>query len=500
MSNKKLSNTPFLGYQVPLSTDNEGVIISTLFSAVDLRSIIMKRVDYTHFRNPECKTIYWTICEIINSKLDLNIDLILLKSNSCPTRTFVDFTIVSNLIKNYEVASEANIQEHIESLVLDHTKTKLLETGLETLVETCISRETKLADLQDITTYMARTLEAARSSTVSEFKGMDVLIPEFRERQKNKIAKRTTGFRQLDNLLTEGLKEQTVTIICGLSGMGKSSFALSMIKNLSHRDQPTGLFALEMNNMGVVMKLLAYNSQLAVSTVVKDLDSMEDIERSKFIRAANQLERNKSIYICDKPQMLKNIEQQVGLLQERLKTNYVPVFIDLFGKIRDFRGSENFARDYEQQLNEVQDMCKRLDIPIVLVAQINRAVNQRKDKRPTMSDLKNAGAFEEVADLILGVHRPNYDASTAIKSNMSHEPDWENEYGEDEFEVHTNNIAASNSDPLKNIAEIIVMKQRQGVGNTIANFYFNPINTCYEPLSAEHQTLINQSKPSIENG
>jgi len=128
-------------------------------------------------------------------------------------------------------------------------------------------------------------------------------------------------------------------------------------------------------------------------------------------------------------------------------------------------------------------MARELGVNLCLVAQINREASKRKDyKRPKMSDLKNSGAFEEVADLILGIHRPYYHPEN---SDPTHNLQY-NEEGELE-EV----IDASLE---KNIAEVIIMKQRMGVANTFVNFYFNPFTTRYVPISEEHQALINEMK------
>lgn len=497
---KNKKDHSFLGYETPVDIDNESLIISTAIADPVIRKTIFNKTSYEQFRSPECRTIFWALQDIENKKLDVNIDILLLQSNYCPSRTVLTFEGIDKITRNFPPTTIANIDNHIEKLADDYAKSKILSEAVNNVVKVCMDPSKKIIDVQESVNYMNRTLEAVRSATVCEFQSLSQLTPQFLSEKDKGTSKRTTGFRELDYVLTDGFKEKTVSVITALSGMGKSSLVLSMIKNLSHKRQPTGLFALEMNSMAVFTKFMAYNTGLPVSSVVKPYDKMTQVEQELYSYQIERMIMNETVFINDKPQMLKNIEQQTMMLQDLLRTNYIPIFIDLFGKIKDLRGSDNFARDYENQLNEVQDMAKRLDTPLILVAQINRAVMQRKNKRPTMQDLKNAGAFEEVADLILGVHRPNYDPENAMKDDMAYVDYWSETGGnEDEFQVHSRSNSAVH-DPAQDIAEVIVLKQRNGQANRIVNFYFNPKNTCYEPISREHQQLINQTKDMGEGG
>src|SRR5690606_6500540 len=111
----------------------------------------------------------------------------------------------------------------------------------------------------------------------------------------------------------------------------------------------------------------------------------------------SRLSKNKFILLDDTPgRSLAQIREQTMILQDRFQQQYWWIVIDLFGKISDFQSSDNFARAYEQKLNIVQPMARELGINMGLVAQINRGVTNRKFTRPKMSDLKNAGALEEI--------------------------------------------------------------------------------------------------------
>jgi replicative DNA helicase len=272
-----------------------------------------------------------------------------------------------------------------------------------------------------------------------------------------------------------------VTTISGLQSAGKSSMALSIMNNLGNKKIPTAQFSMEMPNMSIMHKLLAFGSRLPVNTVIQKVEHLNEEELIAYNEAMRML-RMKSIYLNDKPGVpLSYIKDQIMLLQDTLKTQYMVVVLDLFGKIKDLQGSDNFARDYEKELNIVQSMVRETGIHMILVAQINKAVAVRKWSRPGMGDLKNAGAFAEISDLMLGVHRPNYDAETAMKAKMGYKrSEIDNQYIEES--------------PDKDLAEVIIQKNRMGENNIIVNFKFDPNTTRFIPFDDEDQKILNAQK------
>ena len=268
---------------------------------------------------------------------------------------------------------------------------------------------------------------------------------------------------------------------------GKSSLTLSMMKNLSNKQIYTAQFALEMDSMSLVSKLAAFNTQIPISMINKHYKNLSDKDKKVLDYELKRLQVNKHIFFNDKPtQTLDQVRDQIMQLQDKLKTQYLVVPIDLFGKISNFSKSSNFASDYEKQLNKTQMMARELGVHFILVAQINRGAVNRSTKftRPKMSDLKNSGAFEEVADLILAVHRPYYDPETAFKARLA--------YGDD-TKMEDNLVE---EDPNKNIAEVLILKQRMGQANDLVNFYFDPDTTRFCPIDKDYQDFINRSKPS----
>ena len=470
---------------VPINVDNEGLILANAIRSFEFREIFLKRVSFQEFRYPEFQSLCWSIQELSRKNIAFEIETLILKASSSPVRSgVISYEFVSNMLKTYpKIDSVDTFEYHISVLKTDAIKSRISELLLTSVYRTCLDPKADVIKVREQLEYLLEVTKSGLATGICEFVDMNTAVDNYIEARKTKHF-RTTGFVQLDKLLTEGLGDGKITVICGLPGMGKSSFVLSMMRNLSYKGVPTAQFALEMDNTSIVTKLLAFSSNIEVKKIFKEYKNLTEQEKKILEHEMNRLRENKHIFLNDTPaQSLSSIKQQIILLQDRLQTQYIVTVIDLFGKIKDFYGADNFARIYEQKLNESQILARELGVNLCLVAQINREASKRKDyRKPKMSDLKNSGAFEEVADLILGIHRPNYHPEFA---DPSHSLTY-NENGEIEETV--------DASLERNIAEVIIMKQRMGVANAFVNFYFNPFTTRYVPISEEHQTLINEMK------
>jgi replicative DNA helicase len=480
--------------QYPVDQDNEAIILANAIKDAGNREVFIRKVRYNQFRMKEFQTVSWGIIEAVKNGMEVNIDAILLKSKTCPVRYLVDYNFLVELCKNFNVVPKANYSQHIEKLSIDHVKASILDKGFTSLMKSCLSNTTSLSDIDARIRYLDNIVQTGYSSSQLDFKSLDEVAIDFEREKERENNVWSTGFTDLDYYLTEGLKPKQLSATVGLSSAGKSSFALSMMKNLSNIGVPTAQFALEMNNVSLCSKLLAFNTRLPVSRVVSKIDQFTEEELKLYLYELERLKKNKHIMFNDKPsQSLASIREQTMLLQDFLQQEYIMIVIDLFGKIKEFQSSDNFARDYEKRMNEVQNIAKELGVHINLVAQIRRDVSARKNSRPTMHDLKNSGAITEGFDLIFGIHRPFYDPETALREQVMQ--GHTNQYGPSPVDEESEENAIE--DPNKYIAEVILLKQRMGINNVLVNFIFDTDTTCFFPITAEYQSVINELKGNM---
>ena len=474
----------------PIDKENESLIIANAIKNAENREIFIHRVAYNLFRLKEYQTLAWGILEVGKAGLEFNLEAILLKSKGCPVRYLVEFDFLNNLVNSMPEISTKNFVEHIEKLTVDVVKQNILDYMTTTILPACTNPTITLGELDQRFTYGKAIIERGYSSSKLGFKDLAEVAEDYDRMKAAGISKRSTGFTQLDQHLTEGFKEGQITTVAGLASAGKSSLVLSMMKNLSQLEVPTPVaqFALEMNNISLFTKLLSFQTRLPISTIVKKPEDLSTEERRIYEWEKEQLAKNKHIFLNDKPsQNIASIREQVLMLQDHIKQQYIVIVIDLFGKLSDLQSSDNFARDYEKKLNEIQVLVRELNIHMILVAQLNREVG-KKNKRPTMNDLKNSHALTEVSDLIFGIHRPYYDPEKSFKQKFV--------YGmpvkeDDEYESEDDMIE---TDPNQNVVEIIGLKQRMGPKDFIENLIFDPKTTCFYPLTDEYQHQLNVSK------
>jgi len=485
---------------IPVDYDNEAVILANAIKSTKNREIFNKLIEYSEFRHKEHQVIAWAIHDISKEGLSCSIDTILIRAKFAPVKFPIDFEYVYNVVNNFDEIPENNFNTHLSKLRLDKTKEDLSNFYFTSIYNACLNPSVDISFLEERLNFAKEIVSKNVSTHQSSFLTMDNLVDRFYEQKQSKDSFKSTGFPNLDMYLTEGYKPRGITILCGLPGSGKSSMLLSSMYNLSHTGVWCPQFAMEMDGMALTTKLAAYASNLSVKRIAREWDKFNATEKRMVDYELERLRKNPYLLINDTPgQSLKSIKEQIMILQDKLQEEYLFCSIDLFGKIKEFQQSDSFAKDYEQQLNKTQVMAKELGVNLGLVAQINREATKRRKSEPRMSDLKNASAWEEVADLILATHRPSYHAD-AEAGGEDHT--YGHQYKDSFYDDADNPYAKQNNmfDDLEdNSAIVIILKQRMGEANTSVNFIFDPNTTRYIPLAQKDQVYLNMNRHVLQS-
>ena len=202
----------------------------------------------------------------------------------------------------------------------------------------------------------------------------------------------------MDNA-TGGKERQTLSIIAARPGMGKTAFALQACRNDSHKHK-AGIFQLEMGATSMWARLACP----AVGVNWKDViaDKVTDSKKKELIQASKELaERHKDLYIDDTPGLTTS-----EIYQKTVQNQLDVIYIDHLWIVGD-KGDKEVQRlgDITMRL---KNMAKSLDIPVVLLVQLSRGVESRKDKTPVLRDLRDSGKIEETADNVYMLYRETY--------------------------------------------------------------------------------------------
>jgi len=213
-----------------------------------------------------------------------------------------------------------------------------------------------------------------------------------------------TGFRDLDTL-TGGWQNSDLIIIAGRPSSGKTAFALSLAANAAmHKNKPAGvgIFSLEMSTRQLVMRLLCAEARVDAHAV--RTGRLPDDDWKRLSIGAGRLAKA-NIFIDDSAS-LGILELRAKARRLKAEQNVGLIIVDYLQLMQGPRSAENREKEISSISRSLKALAKELDIPVVALSQLSRAVEGRTDKRPILSDLRESGAIEQDADVVAFVHRP----------------------------------------------------------------------------------------------
>jgi len=253
----------------------------------------------------------------------------------------------------------------------------------------------------------------------------------------------STGYHDLDEM-TSGLQRSDLVIIAGRPSMGKTTFAMNIAEHVVMKSKlPVLLFSMEMPGESIVMRLLSSLSridQLKIRT-----GRIEEQDWPRVISTVSMLSEA-PLYIDDTPALSPT---ELRTRARRLAKEYGQlglIVIDYLQLMQLSGHSENRTAEISEISRSLKSLAKELNVPVIALSQLNRSLEQRADKRPVMSDLRESGAIEQDADLIMFIYRD---------------------------EVYNDNS------PDKGTAEIIISKQRNGPIGKVRLTFLGQF-TCFE--------------------
>lgn len=319
---------------------------------------------------------------------------------------------------------------HIHELAVMRRSIDEMRAGQQKLLQYREGGMTAREILRDIAARATNALQALDSGSPSE--SMHIYAGQaLRDidavREGGRATGLSTGFRDLDDLLGGGLSPCDLVIIAGRPSMGKTAFAMNIVENVAVapvlRAMRTGstlsgprsgvmVFSMEMSGTQLAMRILSSMSRINAMRMRRGHVSEEEFE--SIYHQLNLLYEAR-INVCDKNSItveemlaraqvfanaLKNDGDQLSLI--------VVDYMQLMGGSAYRRAGDSRSTELSEISRGLKGMAKTLGVPVVALSQLNRSVEMRQDKRPLMSDLRESGAIEQDADVILFVHREGY--------------------------------------------------------------------------------------------
>jgi len=237
-----------------------------------------------------------------------------------------------------------------------------------------------------------------------------------------------TGFAELDDL-TCGLQNGEMIIMAGRPSMGKTSFAMNIAEHIAaDNDIPVAIFSLEMSKQQLVERMLCSRGMIDSQLVRRGM--LSDTQYQELVHTAGEMS-DKPIYVDDTPGITP---LELRGKARRLKSQYgISCIIVDYLQLMTMGGRvESRQQEVSEMSRYLKALAREIEVPVIVLSQLNRAAENREDHRPRMSDLRESGSIEQDADVIMLLHREDY--------YHRGEQDWDN----------------------NNLAEIIIAKQRNG--------------------------------------
>lgn len=267
------------------------------------------------------------------------------------------------------------------------------------------------ADVSDIVTLAlgeALTLgdDDRKKDYVIAYEAASELLSHLDDIQTGKVEEGVpTGFRDIDEL-TRGLQPGQMIVVAGRPAMGKSTLGMDFARSAAiHHDMCTVIFSLEMGRNELMQRIFAAETDIPLSAFKKP----DEITADRWTQLNNMWEnlKDKPLYIDDSPGVgMGDIRAKCRKLKQ--SENLKLVVIDYMQLMSSGRRVENRQQEVSNFSRQMKLLAKELQVPVVVLSQLNRSSEMRNDKKPQLSDLRESGSIEQDADVVFLVHRPDF--------------------------------------------------------------------------------------------
>ena len=439
--------------QVPKNIEAEQTILGSILANNEIFDEITDQLDENYFFDPIHQKIYKIISNLISKGLLAN--PVTIKNFFNSKEELVEIGGIDYLIKLTKVSTTKNQIKYYSQLLSDlYIRRQLINISEETL------EESKNKDLEISGTNILENTER-KLFEIAERGEFQRSFVSFKDALKETIDMATaaykndqgivgvpSGLTDLDDRLG-GLHKQDLIIIAGRPSMGKTALATNIAFNASLNIKKNNLktsvafFSLEMSSEQLSTRILAEQSRIKSNDIRRGKINQEDFER--FIEASKNLEML-PLHIDDTPAItISALSNRARRLKRKEGLDLIVIDYIQLMKSSGFR-NESRVLEIAEITQGLKALAKELDVPVLALSQLSRQVEQREDKKPQLSDLRESGSIEQDADVVMFVFREQYYLEKQEpKPGTAEHVEWQEKMSQ-----------------IHNQAEIIIGKQRHG--------------------------------------
>ena len=430
-----------LGKLPPQAVDLEEAVLGALMLEKDALTNVIDILKPDSFYRDNHKEIFSAIVELFNNSEPVDI---LTVTNQLRKKGVLDMVggpyYITQLTS--KVSSAANVEYHARIINEKAIKRELIQIASE------IHREA-YEDSIDVFELLDKTeqklFEVSEVNIKRNYADMRSIMHEAiielekKKNQKDGLTGVPSGFTDLDRL-TSGWQRSDLVIIAARPAMGKTAFVLSTLRNAAvNFGRPVAIFSLEMSSVQLVNRLISAEAELGSEKIKKG--TLEEYEWEQLIHKTAKLSEA-PLFIDDTPAL--SILELRAKCRKLVAQHGVELIVIDYLQLMSGDKTKNAGGNREQEIASIsrslKNIAKELNVPVIALSQLSRAVEVRGgDKRPQLSDLRESGAIEQDADMVMFLYRPEY-------------------YGITQDEE---------GNPLQGVGEVIISKHRNGSLDTV---------------------------------
>ena len=435
-----------LGSRVPPhSTDAEMAVLGSMIIDGMAISKVLEFLSIDAFYHEKHRRIFETIISLFQKKIEVDI---LTLGEELYNRDLLDDIGGSYYLAQISdrTPSASNVEYYARIVQEKYLKRRMIgEAGR--IMENCFDDSSDVLDEIDRAEGEIFKIAEKRISIsynyIKKYTDETVeIIEKLLARDHQHLSGVPSGYLKLDDLLG-GFQNSDFIVIAGRPSMGKTALALSIARNIAvDYKMPLAFFSIEMSAVQLVIRLIAAESRLNAFDIRTGKISRSDFNK-KIMRALDVIAY--SPIIIDSSPRLSVMELRAKCRRLKVENGIRAVFIDYLQLMQSPK-AESREREISIISQSLKQIAKELDIPVIAMAQLNRSVESRADKRPLLSDLRESGSIEQDSDVVMFVNRPEYYGIKTYDDKM----------------------------PTENTAEVIIGKQRNGpIGDLRLTFLKN---------------------------
>ncbi len=401
----------------PQNLDAEKSVLGAMLIDDEAIGVVLEILDASWFYDAAHQHIYTTILDLYNNHQ--NVDLITL-SDKLKLKGLLEsvggVTYLSEII-NY-VPSAANV-EHYAKIVRERGIQRLLIRNATQIIEESFREKENIPELVDraekLIFEVAELKQGRKASLVKDLVREAIERIDFLYQRKESVTGVPTGFYKFDEM-TSGLQPSDLVIVAGRPSMGKSALASCMAEFAAiEKKMPVAIFSLEMSKEQLVQRMICSHARVDAHKVRTGFLAPSDWP--KLTAAAGKLS-NSTILIDDSPGISA---LELRAKARRLKMNYdiKLIVLDYLQLMRSSERSESRQQEISEISRSLKALARELSVPVIAISQLSRAVESRQDHRPQLSDLRESGAIEQDADVVVLLLREEYYNPTEENRNKA---------------------------------------------------------------------------------